>query len=104
MSAQVRPTEVRHQREPGLVRITWSDGHSSDYPYAYLRGWCPCAVCQGHGGERRFLNIADPKLAAIAAVGNYALRFTWEGGHDTGIYAYRYLRELCPCPACAAGS
>ena len=27
-------------------------------------------------------------------VGNYALRITWSDGHDTGIYAFRFLREL----------
>jgi DUF971 family protein len=26
----------------------------------------------------------------------------WGDGHETGIYSYRYLRELCPCATCSA--
>jgi DUF971 family protein len=86
--------------DQGGVRIAWSDGHLSDYSYAYLRGWCPCAMCQGHGGERRFIRAVDPQLRRIEPVGNYALTFTWSDGHETGIYSYAYLREICPCEAC----
>ena len=94
------PAEVRRLGEQHLVRITWRDGHVSEYPYGYLRGWCPCAVCQGHGGEHRFVHVDHPELESIGVVGNYALCLTWNDGHATGIYSYRYLRELCPCPAC----
>jgi DUF971 family protein len=100
------PQEVRRIPEERLLRITWRDGHVSEYPFAYLRGWCPCAACQGHGSEPRYVHGGDPELARIAVVGNYALGFVWGDGHDTGIYAYRYLRELCACPTCrpAAGA
>ena len=82
------------------MRITWADGHVGDYGFAYLRGWCPCAGCQGHGNERRFVDVTDPQLVSINAVGNYALGMKWSDGHDTGIYSYAYLRELCPCASC----
>jgi len=100
-AARPRPTEVRHDRETSSVHVDWSDGHAGDYEYSYLRGWCPCALCQGHGGERHFVRVQDPRLASIQAVGNYALTFSWSDGHDTGIYSYAYLRELCPCSACS---
>ncbi|OFV88732.1 MAG: hypothetical protein A3J75_02420, partial [Acidobacteria bacterium RBG_16_68_9] len=83
--------------EEGKLRITWNDGHVSEYPLAYLRGWCPCAVCQGHGGRRRYVDAPMADLTSIAVVGTYALNLNWSDGHDTGIYSYRYLRELCPC-------
>lgn len=86
------------------MRITWSDGHAADYTYEYLRGWCPCALCQGHGGDRHFVRTVDPRLAAIEVVGNYAFNFTWSDGHQTGIYSYAYLREICPCAACSAAA
>lgn len=103
-ASQPRPTEVRHVREDGVLRISWSDGHVADYTYEYLRGWCPCALCQGHGGDRHFVRSVAPRLAAVEAVGNYAFNLTWADGHQTGIYSYAYLREICPCAACAATS
>jgi len=97
------PLEVRRLAEARRLRITWSDGHESEYPFAYLRGWCPCASCQGHGNERRYVHAADAELAHVGVVGKYALNLAWSDGHDTGIYSYRYLRELCPCERCQPG-
>jgi DUF971 family protein len=92
---------VRRRSEDEVLSISWSDGHRSDYPYPYLRGWCPCAVCQGHGSERHFVDGVNHDLKSIRIVGTYALSLTWGDGHETGIYSYRYLREICPCPSCA---
>jgi DUF971 family protein len=100
MPHALHPVEVRRDVAARLLRIEWSDGHVSEYPFAYLRGWCPCAGCQGHGGEKRFVH-ANGDLEKIAVVGRYALSPVWGDGHETGIYSYRYLRELCPCAQCA---
>ena len=95
------PVEVRRLGEARVLRVEWSDAHVSEYPFAYLRGWCPCAACQGHGGERRFVH-ADGDLERVNPVGRYALNPVWRDGHESGIYSYQYLRELCPCPACGS--
>lgn len=94
------PTDVVHGGAHGRVRITWTDGHESEYPVSYLRGWCPCAECQGHGGTRRFVETENPAIASWELVGRYAICFHWEDGHATGIYSYAYLRELCACTEC----
>ena len=80
--------------EDNLLKILWDDDDLSYYPFEYLRGWCPCAACQGHGVERHFIAVTDPKLAGISMVGNYALSPRWEDGHETGIYSFEYLRDL----------
>ena len=88
------PILVTPIEEEKLLRILWDDDQLSDYPFAYLRGWCPCAVCQGHGGERRFIEVDNPQLVSIGMVGNYALNPRWSDGHETGIYTFEYLRDL----------
>lgn len=80
--------------EDRILRVLWDDDAMCDYPFSYLRGWCPCAVCQGHGGERRFVEVEDPQLVSIDMVGNYAVNPTWADGHETGIYTFDYLRSL----------
>ena len=35
------------------------------------------------------------EIRDISIVGRYALNFRWSDGHETGIYSFRYLRELC---------
>jgi DUF971 family protein len=31
-------------------------------------------------------------------IGRYALAPIWADGHDTGLFTYGRLRELCQCP------
>ena len=92
------PVEVRRISEERLVRLTGDDGHVSEYPFAHLRGWCLCAGWQGHGNEPRYLEAPNSDLIRIGVVGKYALSFAWGGGHDTGIYSYRHLRQAVRLP------
>lgn len=96
------PTEINHVKSRGMVRITWDDGHVGEYAEVYLRGYCPCALCQGHGSQRKFIDEPDAKLMGIRPVGNYAIEMHWHNGHSTGIYTFDYLRSLCPCSECRA--
>ena len=93
------PTEVRAEREQRSVRVQWKSGHESVFLFDYLRGYCPCAVCQGHNaGPKKYVPPpANLGLSSIKPVGSYALQFQWSDGHSTGLYTFEYLRELCPC-------
>lgn len=95
-------TEARRIPAEALLRLRWDDGHQADYPYLYLRGYCPCAACQGHTNEAiRFHPPPRPvEVSAIQPVGNYAISFAFSDGHGTGIYRYDFLRHICPCPEC----
>lgn len=97
-------TEARRLPETHRLRLTWSDGHQAEYDYDYLRGYCPCAGCQGHGaGPVRFQPPSRPvTLEKIEPVGRYALSFLWSDQHSTGIYSYEFLRRICPCPHCTS--
>jgi DUF971 family protein len=95
------PVVVRAPRGARTLQIDFADGHQAVYPHELLRGFCPCAQCQGHSGPIRFVPGGDLELSEIAEVGNYALRLTWGDGHASGIYSFGYLRSLCACAACA---
>jgi DUF971 family protein len=88
------PALVIPIEEDKMLQILWDDDLLTLYPFTYLRGWCPCAVCQGHGGERHFVQVENPELASLSMVGNYALNPRWVDGHETGIYTFAYLRRL----------
>ena len=97
----VFPVEVRLKEDEGTLTLTWSDDHISTLTLAYARGWCPCAVCQGHfTGEWRFIETSHLGLRNVEPVGNYGMRMIWSDGHDTGIYQFDYLRGICPCGDC----
>lgn len=98
------PTQIAVKDADRTVTITWGDGHVSRFFNWYLRGFCPCAVCQGHGNAISFqVDRAQghgPDLLTIDEVGHYAITLTWSDGHKTGIYTLDALRNMCPCPAC----
>ncbi len=94
------PVEVEYRSKDRELRIAWADEHESRYPVRYLRGYCPCAHCQGHGSSWNFVENDGPGPTAIGEVGNYALSIEFAGGHKTGIYSFEILRQLCPCEAC----
>jgi DUF971 family protein len=98
------PIEVRAPRGARSLEIDFADGHHAIYPHEILRGYCPCAVCQGHQGPIRFVPGGDLELTDLGEVGDYALRLAWGDGHATGIYTFKFLRELCACSECAAGT
>ncbi len=97
------PNDVK-QADAEHLRIEWNDGHESTYHVFYLRYHCPCAHCVDEvTGERRIEADdvrKDVRPVRIESVGNYAMRVEWDDGHDTGIYSFEFLRELCPCEEC----
>ena len=99
--AAYEPVELRAPSGARVMEIDWADGHRSSYPHELLRGFCPCAHCQGHEGPIRYVEGGNLELNDIELVGNYALRLVWGDGHQTGIYSHRYLRSLCACSSCA---
>ena len=94
------PTELRAPRGANYVEIDWADDHASVYSNEWLRGYCPCAGCQGHNPEISFVPDGNSTIDEIEEVGSYGLSFRWGDGHETGIYTFKYLRSLCACPFC----
>jgi len=98
------PTHVKAPHGAPVTEIAWADGHRSLLPNRLLRGYCPCAHCQGHGGTIAFVAGGNAELMDIERVGNYALSFAWGDSHTTGIYTFKYLRALCQCDECKPAS
>ena len=94
----VEPREIMQEGDAAL-RITWADGHVCQYTAPTLRRRCPCAQCVNEWTGERMLKpetISDElTIENIEIVGRYALTFRWSDGHETGIYSFRLLRELC---------
>ena len=94
----VEPREIRQEGDAEL-RITWGDDRECSYHASELRRACPCAQCVNEWTGQRVLkpeDISDDlSIQDIAIVGRYALNFRWSDGHETGIYSFRYLRQLC---------
>lgn len=103
-TSAVHPRDIRPVGGNEIL-ITWQDNHRSLYGQRYLRLSCACAQCLDEMTGKRLLqpkNIAnDIHMDEMTPVGNYGIRFRWSDGHQTGIYSFEYLRQICPCKDCA---
>ena len=94
----IEPREISQESNTSL-RITWADGRVCEYAAATLRRACPCAQCVNEWTGERTLKpgaIADEvEISDLSIVGRYALNFRWSDAHETGIYSFQYLRDLC---------
>jgi DUF971 family protein len=88
------PVELRAPIGAVQLEIDWEDGSTTILPHRYLRGFCPCAGCQGHSGPISFMDGGDLRLQEVSEVGQYALKLIWGDGHNTGLYSFAYLRTL----------
>jgi len=94
----IEPREISQVSDTHL-RISWADKKVCDYDAARLRRACPCAQCVNEWtGERTLKPEVIPdevEFKDVSIVGRYALNFRWSDGHETGIYSFQYLRDLC---------
>ena len=102
------PTNLQANTEASALEISWADHATWAYPFHYLRDSCGCAHCIHEITGEKLLDPAsipdDIHIEAMKLVGNYAVKISWSDGHDTGLYTWEKLRELCQCAACAERS
>jgi len=94
----VEPMPALASGEGHRLAVYWSDGEKHTYGAKSLRLACPCAVCVDEfTGERKITpsSVAeDVALEKALPVGRYGVNLVWSDKHATGIFTYRYLREL----------
>ena len=90
------PTELRLRGKRRILRVSFADGAAFDLNAEYLRVKSPSAEVRGHGrgGGQLPLGKSEVRVTAVEPVGQYAVRLVFDDGHDSGIYSWKYLREL----------
>ena len=90
------PSELKLHKKSGTLELVYDDGKRFSLSAEFLRVHSPSAEVRGHGKGQEVLQTGkrDVKITAISAVGNYAIKPSFDDGHDTGIYSWEYLRDL----------
>ncbi len=97
MNNDQRPTAINLHRKSRELELSYADGQSYRLPCEYLRVYSPSAEVRGHGPGQEVLQTGKLKvgISDIKPVGHYALQLVFDDGHDTGLYAWDYLYDLC---------
>ncbi|MGM0774924.1 MAG: DUF971 domain-containing protein, partial [Pseudomonadota bacterium] len=86
---------MRH--DSSTLSVLWEDGQCQEFHVRDLRLACQCAQCVEEMSGRVLLDPAtvpaDIRPREIMSVGNYAIKFTWSDGHNTGIHSFEKLRD-----------
>ena len=92
------PTEIKLHQKSRVLEIQYADGRAFRLPYELLRVYSPSAEVRGHGPGQEVLQTGkrEVDIRALEPVGSYAVQPVFSDGHSTGIYSWRYLREIDP--------
>ncbi|MGH6950554.1 MAG: gamma-butyrobetaine hydroxylase-like domain-containing protein [Vitreimonas sp.] len=90
------PTDLVFDREAKLLRIAFDDGAKFDIPFELLRVESPSAENKGHGAAvpPPITGKANVSVVRADPVGRYAVRISFDDGHDTGLYSWDLLYDL----------
>lgn len=87
------------QYSPTAMLIEWNNGERFAVPFRELRYYCPCAACVDENTGRRTIQRSsvpeEIRPTEAQVVGRYAIRIQWNDGHQTGIYPFDHLHDVC---------
>ncbi|WP_047237719.1 gamma-butyrobetaine hydroxylase-like domain-containing protein, partial [Chromobacterium subtsugae] len=91
-----QPVEIQLHQVSKMLEIAFDDGARFELPCEYLRVHSPSAEVRGHGVGQETLQTGKRQvgITALEPVGHYALKITFDDGHDSGLYSWTYLYEL----------
>ncbi|NTZ89106.1 gamma-butyrobetaine hydroxylase-like domain-containing protein [Agrobacterium tumefaciens] len=94
--SDVWPTELLVSKDRRELTVSFDDGSVYRLPAEMLRVLSPSAEVQGHGPGQKVTvpGKRNVTIRSMVATGNYAVRIVFDDGHDSGIYTWKYLREL----------
>ncbi|MEZ5972397.1 MAG: gamma-butyrobetaine hydroxylase-like domain-containing protein [Hyphomonadaceae bacterium] len=90
------PTDLVFDREAKALMIAFDDGETFEIPFELLRVESPSAENKGHSGNvpPPVTGKANVNVVSADAVGRYAVRISFDDGHDTGLYSWDLLYDL----------
>lgn len=90
------PTDIKLHKKSGILELVYGGG-AYQLSAEFLRVHSPSAEVRGHGRGQETLQIGKRRvqITRIEPVGNYAIKLVFDDGHDSGIYSWAYLQELC---------
>ncbi|UCD65173.1 MAG: P-loop NTPase [Candidatus Zixiibacteriota bacterium] len=98
-----QPRDVKMSKEGNLL-VVWPDEHESLYTPHHLRLSCVCASCIDEDTGKQLLDTGkvplDIKITGVSPVGRYGLSVSFSDGHNTGIYTFNRLKQICECEKC----
>lgn len=89
-----QPTKIHYSKSKHCLALHYADGQLFELPAELLRVLSPSAEVQGHGSPKLQTGKKDVRIWKIEPVGRYALKLSFDDGHDSGLFTWDYLWQL----------
>ncbi|MBN1239287.1 MAG: DUF971 domain-containing protein [Gammaproteobacteria bacterium] len=89
--------EITLKRKSRRLAVRFADGTEGSLSAEYLRVYSPSAEVKGHSAGEGVLVTGKEEVGIerVEPVGRYAVRLVFDDGHNTGLYTWPILYELC---------
>lgn len=88
------PTAIQLHKASKTLTLKYASGEEYHLPAELLRVHSPSAEVQGHGKPILQHGKLGMGLLKVEPAGQYALKLTFDDGHDSGLFTWEYLYEL----------
>ena len=88
------PTDIKLHKASKTLTLTYASGEEFTLPAEFLRVHSPSAEVQGHGKPILQFGKLNVRLIKLEPAGQYALKLTFDDGHDSGLFTWDYLYQL----------
>ena len=88
------PTDIKLHKASKTLTLKYASGEEYTLPAEFLRVHSPSAEVQGHGKPILQFGKINVGLSKLEPAGQYALKLTFDDGHDSGLFTWDYLYQL----------
>lgn len=88
------PTAINLHKASKTLTLTYGPDEVYHLPAELLRVHSPSAEVQGHGKPILQWGKINVGLTKVEPAGQYALKLTFDDGHDSGLFTWDYLYQL----------
>ena len=90
------PQTIKLHKKSRVLELGYADGTRYQLEAELMRVYSPSAEVRGHGVGQEILQAGKRHVAitAIEPVGNYAIKPTFDDGHNSGIFSWETLFDL----------
>ncbi|AXA65236.1 MULTISPECIES: gamma-butyrobetaine hydroxylase-like domain-containing protein [Pseudomonas] len=87
------PTAIQLHKASKILSVSYG-AETFELPAEFLRVHSPSAEVQGHGNPVLQWGKQQVGISAVEPAGRYAIKLTFDDGHDSGLFSWDYLHEL----------
>ncbi len=88
------PTAIQLHKASKTLTLKYGPDEEYHLPAEFLRVHSPSAEVQGHGKPILQSGKLGVGLSKVEPAGQYALKLTFDDGHDSGLFTWEYLYQL----------